>query len=353
MGKSTKPRSTGARAGSADYPVGYGKPPEASKFKKGRSGNPSGASKKARARKADGNSSPFGHIMLDEVGRAVAINDNGKRTKITAARAISRSLMIDAVKGNRSAQKLVLDQVQTAHDRQQTAARERFGMLVQYFASRTSTHNSPTAPTPHDLNFWPHPDDIKLDYGNFTGQVVGPIDAQQAQRFIALVTDHRIWRARLDQVLAMASPSSADIRAIYETAVGTITHLLSAIRAHLPPSFKAQLDWDDGEFDAAAFDIDGLNDGEIVNLAQLPPESNEMVYGLYQLFAGAMAASEQVRDRAKLNIAANTTSLINRLQIEKQNRDGGAPPAAAVPDLAQFYDGLELNGDDSADEAAP
>ena len=347
MAKPPKPHSGSA----ANYPVGYGKPPKASQFRKGQSGNPGGASKKVRARKADRNGSPFDQIMLDEIGRPVAITENGKRTKIPTSRAIGRSLMIDAVKGNRSAQKLAIAGVQAAYDRRQAATTERFGLLVQYHTSQVSVRNGPTAPA--DAGLWPHPSDVELDYRNCTGRVIGPIDPQQAQPFFALVAEYRVWQARLGQLETMANPSGGDMHELYVSAVSAITCLLSATRNHLPPSFKEKLDWDDGEIPARALDIDGLNDGETVNLALLPPESDDIVYGLYQLCSGAMDASAEIRDRTKLNFDANTTSLINRLQTERQNREGGAAPAPTVPNFDDFYDGFAAEGRSSVDEMVP
>jgi hypothetical protein len=200
---------------------------------------------------------------------------------------------------------------------------------------------------------WPNPDDVVLNYEKCIGEVRGPIDAKQAEPFIALVDEYRVWQVRLEQVLETARQSSGELKTLFEAPVVTITRLLSAIRDHLPPSFKVQLDWEDAEIPVGALDIEGLNDGETVNLALIAPDGNEMAYAVFQLVSGAIDASKQVRERAKLNIAANTTSLINRLQIERQNRDGGAPPAPAVPGFDQFYSDFATEGQDSGDEVAP
>lgn len=97
MAKPPKPPTQPANT-SENYSVGYGKPPKANRFQPGQSGNPSGASKKVRARKAEGLGSAFDQSFLEEGNRMLVVHENGKRIKIPMARAISRSLMIAAAK---------------------------------------------------------------------------------------------------------------------------------------------------------------------------------------------------------------------------------------------------------------
>lgn len=334
--KSPKPPKPAAKSPES-YPVGYGKPPKSTQFQPGQSGNPSGASKKIRARKAEGLGSAFDQSLLEEGGRTLVVHENGKRTKIPIARAISRSLMIAAAKGDRSAQKLVLAREIAAYDRLQTAKTDRFGLLVQYVTSQTLASNR-TASRTHDMaQIWPHPADIELDYVTCTGRVVGPITEQQTQPFWALVTDYRLWKARYGQLLDLVSRSNSDMQLHCAPAVSAITRLLKIIRDHMPPSFKAQLDCDDDEAPAAALDVAGLSEGQIVNLATLEPTSDELAYGIYQLVTEAMTASRAVRGRVAVKVDANTASFINRLRIERQNGGGGAPAAPTVPDFDAYY----------------
>jgi len=352
MAKPPKPQPARTPGGPADYTVGYAKPPKATQFTKGRSGNPGGASKKVRARKADGDSSPFDKIILDEITRPVAITENGKRKKISTFRAISRSLMIDAAKGSRSAQKLVIDRVQAAHYHQKAAATERFGLLVQYYTSRIATRNSSTPPACDDAQSWPQAVDIELDYRHCLGQVVGPIDLKQAQPFFALVEEYRVWQARYAQLQIMESQVGGEMQASYERAIGAISRLLDTIRQHLPPSFIARLDWDESGIPVGALNVEGL-DGEMVCLTLVAPQGNAMCYGLYYFVARAMDALAKVAGRARLNIAANTASFINRLQIERQSRDAGAAPPETVPEFGDFYDEFATEYKDEVDGAAP
>ena len=80
---------------SADYDIGYGKPPEDTRFKKGQSGNPRGRPKKqpkdVAAHMAD---------LLDE---KQTVRMNGKAVTMTGNELIARRLMEKAMKGDAKA----------------------------------------------------------------------------------------------------------------------------------------------------------------------------------------------------------------------------------------------------------
>jgi len=73
-----------------DYEVGYGRPPEATRFKKGKSGNPNGRPKATKNVLT----------MLEEVFfRKIQISENGQRREVTMLEAVLRQLVNGAVKG--------------------------------------------------------------------------------------------------------------------------------------------------------------------------------------------------------------------------------------------------------------
>jgi len=100
---------------SADYDIGYGKPPEATRFKKGQSGNPRGRPKKqpkdVAAHMAD---------LLDE---KQTVRMNGKAVTMTGNELIARRLMEKALKGDPKA----FDKVQqlAAQHAEEKARRDR------------------------------------------------------------------------------------------------------------------------------------------------------------------------------------------------------------------------------------
>jgi len=84
----------------SDYDVGYGKPPEATRFKKGRSGNPQGRPKKER--------DTFGTLLDQELRSQVVIVENGKRKKSSKAGAITKQLVNKAVGGDHRSTSLLM-----------------------------------------------------------------------------------------------------------------------------------------------------------------------------------------------------------------------------------------------------
>src|ERR1700755_1500297 len=74
-------------------PVGYGKPPVHSRFRKGQSGNPTGKRRHSEAERAEA-------LIRQELYRSLTLREGDKLTKMPALQAMARSLMTCAVKGN-------------------------------------------------------------------------------------------------------------------------------------------------------------------------------------------------------------------------------------------------------------
>jgi hypothetical protein len=86
------------RAG-GDYSVGYGRPPKASQFVAGKSGNPLGRPKGSKG---------VGEIFRDLLRQKVSVTENGTTRKMPALVVMLRRLQNDAMRGDPKALKLFL-----------------------------------------------------------------------------------------------------------------------------------------------------------------------------------------------------------------------------------------------------
>jgi hypothetical protein len=81
------------------YDVGYRRPPKATQFKPGRSGNPKG---RPRGRR------PIGAILQEIMERKVSVTENGKTRRLSALEIMLRRLTNDAVRSDHRAIKLLV-----------------------------------------------------------------------------------------------------------------------------------------------------------------------------------------------------------------------------------------------------
>ena len=79
-----------------DYPIGYGKPPEHTRFKKGQSGNPKGRPRRAKT---------TGTILRETLKEKVTVTENGKRREINKLELILKQTVNDPAKGDARARK--------------------------------------------------------------------------------------------------------------------------------------------------------------------------------------------------------------------------------------------------------
>src|SRR5260370_13200502 len=87
--------------GDSDYQVGYGKPPQHTRFKKGESGNPTGRPKGTKN---------LTTLFEKELKQRVVVTENGRRRSITKQEAMVKHLVNKAVSGDRPLLQLLLDE---------------------------------------------------------------------------------------------------------------------------------------------------------------------------------------------------------------------------------------------------
>jgi hypothetical protein len=88
---------------SAHYPVGYKKPPAATRFQPGKSGNPNGRPKGRYA---------LEHPIIKVMDEPLVVTEGGKRRRMPAEEAIYRGLRTKAMKGDVKAARFLLELIE-------------------------------------------------------------------------------------------------------------------------------------------------------------------------------------------------------------------------------------------------
>jgi hypothetical protein len=83
----------------SDYTVGYGRPPKAMQFVRGRSGNPKGRPRGIR---------PVSAVLQEILEQKIAVTENGASRRIPRLEAMIHRLVNDALRGDSRAVKLLL-----------------------------------------------------------------------------------------------------------------------------------------------------------------------------------------------------------------------------------------------------
>ena len=90
------------RAKTGKYEIGYGRPPQASRWKKGQSGNSQGRPKGTKNLYTD---------LAEELAESIAVNEGGNQKKLSKQRAMIKQIVNKALKGDVAATRTVITMV--------------------------------------------------------------------------------------------------------------------------------------------------------------------------------------------------------------------------------------------------
>ena len=162
---------------SADYEVGYGKPPIEHRFSAGVSGNSSGRPRKHRPSDDGAHSSltPDLRLWLAEAIAPVRVRHNGEIRTIPAQEAVILGLRAKALAGGITANRIYLSAIAEA----QRAARDQqyaeFTGLVELQLSAQREIDQLRNAGKSIKEVFPHPDDIIIDPRAGWATLVGPV----------------------------------------------------------------------------------------------------------------------------------------------------------------------------------
>ncbi len=87
--------------------VGYCRPPRATRFRPGQSGNPRGRPRKPK---------PVQELLAMELRRRVVIRENGREQRIPKLELVMKRLVNDAIQGSYPAVRLLIDLIKVAEE---------------------------------------------------------------------------------------------------------------------------------------------------------------------------------------------------------------------------------------------
>lgn len=221
------------------YSVGFGKPPEQHRFKKGQSGNPKGRSKKAKVKEPPPKKFGEGYLKIflqQEAFRDLQLHENGKPVTLSAVQAILRSLLLDGVKGNRLAKRQAYELLMRTEREAAEKSVESYQFWAAYKADKEmkiQKCRKEGSPAPQ---IYPHPDDILLDEANVAVHFLGPQSADQAIPYIrtALMRDWCLARlVQMGRYRKRSAPAGEG-----DPNSPTAEVIPSLIERTLPPSFQ-------------------------------------------------------------------------------------------------------------------
>ena len=170
------------------YEVGYGKPPRATRFQAGRSGNPKGRPKGSRRKRpGDVAIEQLKALVLEEAYRPMQIRDGETWVEMSTVQAVLRAVSLKAMKGDQRAQRLILDTVggiETELRRERIKSFETAVVYKLQGAHRIAEARSRGLPEP---TLVPHPDHLIIDPFAGLVEVRGPYTPEEKKEWDELM----------------------------------------------------------------------------------------------------------------------------------------------------------------------
>jgi len=212
--------------------VGYGRPPEHSRFQKGQSGNPNGRPRTKNTPDISFDDLPMDRAILESMGRKVRIREGDTVSEVSTPEALVRSLIASALKGDPRSLRLAFDLMQGTERRQAMTVRSQVERARAYKAKIAEAIEAAHATGKPPPIFFPHPDDVVIDE-SVGFRIIGPIDKDEQAKLEETL--------RLRDVLLMQSVLDERLDELAEAAADRPTGsllLAMALNEAVPPRFR-------------------------------------------------------------------------------------------------------------------
>jgi hypothetical protein len=218
------------------YAVGYGRPPDDTRFKPGQSGNPKGRpkGKGKKTSPATPDRERLGAIILEEAYRAIKVNDGDRHVTVPMAQAIMRSVAVAAAKGNSRSQKLFADLLSSTESSSRKERDDWLQTVVTYkqdweYELEHRQRHGLTLPDPI-----PHPDDVQINFRTGEVAIRGPFTKEERDDLDLWLTRKHENEAELVFIKAdRDDPKNAEYLHIIEDEITYTTRILDIINRAL------------------------------------------------------------------------------------------------------------------------
>ena len=162
--------------------VGYRSPPKEHRFRKGQSGNPAGRPRRPPNRKAQ--DPGFGvdranQCLMSEAYRPVLVKQGERTGELPVIQAVFRAMGVAAMKGDRPAQRMLAELVQSVEAQDRKARDDRFKVAIDYkcnWEEEIQRARELGHPEPQPI---PHPDDVFINPRTGELQCCGPMTKEE------------------------------------------------------------------------------------------------------------------------------------------------------------------------------